>query len=41
VSSQWTTRLSVGDVVNISAELIIRFQDVTPEGGIIELVVWR
>jgi hypothetical protein len=26
---------------NVKAELITRFKDVTPEGGIIELVVWR
>jgi len=25
----------------MSAELITRFKDITPEGGIIELVVWR
>lgn len=25
----------------MSAELVTRFKDVTPEGGIIELVVWR
>lgn len=25
----------------MKAELITRFKDVTPEGGIIELVIWR
>jgi hypothetical protein len=25
----------------MAAELITRFKDVTPEGGLIELVVWR
>jgi Family of unknown function (DUF6516) len=25
----------------MKAELITRFKDVTPEGGVIELVVWR
>lgn len=25
----------------MEAELITRFKDVTPEGGVIELVVWR
>jgi hypothetical protein len=25
----------------MKAQLIIRFKDVTPEGGVIELVVWR
>jgi Family of unknown function (DUF6516) len=28
-------------MANMEAELITRFKDVTPEGGIIELVVWR
>ena len=31
----------VGTVANVDAELITRFKDVTPEGGVIELVVWR
>lgn len=25
----------------MAAELITRFKDVTPEGGLIELVIWR
>jgi hypothetical protein len=25
----------------VNAELITRFKDVTPDGGVIELVVWR
>jgi len=31
----------VGKIANMKAELITRFKDVTPEGGVIELVVWR
>ena len=30
----------VGTIANVRAELITRFKDVTPEGGVIELVVW-
>ena len=37
-----TTPSFVGIVVNtVQAELITRFKDVTPEGGVIEVVVWR
>jgi hypothetical protein len=28
-------------VANIEAELITRFKDITDDGGVIELVVWR
>jgi Family of unknown function (DUF6516) len=31
----------VGILANMAAELITRFKDVTPEGHVIELVVWR
>lgn len=31
----------VGNVANMKAMLVTRFKDVTPEGGVIELVVWR
>jgi len=31
----------VGKIANMSAGLIIRFKDVTEDGGVIELVVWR
>ena len=31
----------VGILANMQAELITRFKDITPEGGVIELVVWR
>lgn len=31
----------VGIIANMQAELITRFKNVTPEGGVIELVVWR
>ena len=32
---------SVGTIANMQAELITRFKDLTPEGDVIELVVWR
>lgn len=31
----------VGIIANMPAELITRFKNITPEGGVIELVVWR
>ena len=31
----------VGKIANIRAELITRFKDLTPDGHVIELVVWR
>lgn len=31
----------VGILANVPAELVTRFKDITPEGGVIELVVWR
>lgn len=36
-----TTRIVVGIVANMAAQLITRFKDITPEGAIIEWVVWR
>lgn len=35
------TILLVGKIDNMPAELITRFKNITPDGGIIELVVWR
>jgi len=32
---------SIGTTGNMNAESITRFLDVTPDGGVIELVVWR
>ena len=32
---------NVGKIANTSSELITRFKDVTEDGGVIELVVWR
>jgi Family of unknown function (DUF6516) len=31
----------VGTIANVKATLITRLKDVTPEGSVIELVVWR
>ena len=31
----------VGIIANMPAELLTKFKDITPEGDIIELVVWR
>lgn len=31
----------VGIIANMSAELITRFKSVTPDGAVLELVVWR
>ncbi len=31
----------VGTIANVQAELITRFKDITPEGGVIESVAWR
>jgi hypothetical protein len=35
-----TTPSGVGTIANIVATLVTRFKDITPEGGVIELVVW-
>lgn len=32
---------TVGILANVAAELITRFKDITPEGGVIEWVIWR
>ena len=31
----------VGTIANMQAKLITRFKDITAEGGVIELVVWK
>lgn len=31
----------VGIIANMQARLITRFKNITPDGGVIELVVWR
>ncbi len=36
-----TMPTSVGSIDNIKAKLIARFKDITPEGDILELVIWR
>lgn len=36
-----TTLDAVGIIANMQAELITKFKNITPEGGVIELVVWR
>jgi hypothetical protein len=37
-----TTLTPVGKIANgMQAKLVTRFKNVTPEGGVIELVVWR
>ncbi len=33
--------LTVGIMANMPAELITRFKNITPEGAILELVVWK
>ena len=35
------TASGVGRIANMKAELITRFKDITDDGGVIELVVWR
>jgi hypothetical protein len=35
------TATFVGRIANVSARLITRFKDITPERGVIEWVVWR
>jgi len=36
-----TTYSSVGNIANMPAQLITRFKDVTADGGILELVIWK
>lgn len=36
-----TTSFHVGIIANVKAVLITRFKDVAPDGGLIEMVVWR
>ncbi|WPL19487.1 hypothetical protein Thiowin_04618 [Thiorhodovibrio winogradskyi] len=36
-----TSAVGVGNVAYMKARLITRFKDITPEGDILELVVWR
>jgi hypothetical protein len=36
-----TTILFVGIIANMSAKLITRFKDITVDGAILELVVWK
>ncbi len=36
-----SSRSDVGIIANMKAALITRFKDVTPEGAIIEVVIWR
>jgi Family of unknown function (DUF6516) len=36
-----TVAQCVGKIANMSAELITRFKDVTADGGIVELVIWK
>ncbi|MEO5660378.1 MAG: DUF6516 family protein [Polaromonas sp.] len=35
------TKYIVGIIANISAQLITRFKNITPDGAILELVVWK
>jgi len=36
-----TTYSNVGKIANMPAQLITRFKDVTADGGILELVIWK
>src|ERR1039458_4190890 len=36
-----TTLLYVGIIANMSAKLITRFKDITADGAILEVVVWK
>ena len=36
-----TTNANVGKIANMPAQLITRFKDVTAEGAILELVIWK
>ena len=35
------TGMCDGIIANMKAELITRFKNVTPEGGVIEMVIWK
>lgn len=36
-----TTRMNVGIVANMSAQLITRFKNITTDGAVLEVVVWK
>jgi hypothetical protein len=36
-----TTREHVVTIANVPAQLITRFKDVTPDGAILEVVIWK
>jgi hypothetical protein len=36
-----TTGINVGIIDNMKAKLITRFKNITPEGDVIELVIWK
>lgn len=36
-----TTRMNVGIVANMSAQLIARFKNITTDGALLEVVVWK
>ena len=36
-----TTNANVGKIANMPAQLITRFKDVTADGAILELVIWK
>ena len=37
----WTTGKNVVIIANVPAQLITRFKDVTPDGAILEMVIWK
>ena len=41
VLASLTTNANVGKIANILAQLITRFKDVTADGAILELVIWK
>jgi hypothetical protein len=36
-----TSELVVGIIANMRARLVTRFRNITPDGGVIELVIWK
>jgi hypothetical protein len=36
-----TIEFAVGIIANMQARLITRFRSITPDGGVIELVIWK
>ncbi len=36
-----TTQMSIGIIVNMPAQLITRFKNITVDGAILEVVVWK